>query len=193
MKNAIDLKEEFESLIKNGNGNLAYDEWFKRIAELLMKNFIIETTNKKYKILEVEFYYYSNEHEDESTYGFMKNGIHKNKRIQEFKRKQCSPLTWFIHYSGIDLVIGTDSNPGGILIRTIRDKASEENIYTGPYISMLELINQGTKSDTGNFLLKLTPDPNLNNVNITVKSQKRKGIGKNAGKFGKENYNFYVE
>jgi hypothetical protein len=100
-------------------------------------------------------------------------------------------LTWFIHYSGIDLVIGSDSNPGGILIRKIKDITSEEKIFTGPYVSMLELINQATEIDEGNFKLKLIP--NTNNDNISLKYKKRHGIGKNAGKYADENYNFYIE
>jgi hypothetical protein len=191
MKEPIDLNEQLKSLIINGKGNNEYIVWFKTIAELLMKNFNIETSNKRYKILEIEFYYYSRDHEDESTYGFMKYGKHKNERIQEFKKKQCNPLTWFIHYSGIDLVIGSDSNPGGILIRKIKDITSEEKIFTGPYVSMLELINQATEIDEGNFKLKLIP--NTNNDNISLKYKKRHGIGKNAGKYADENYNFYIE
>ncbi|MEP6467071.1 MAG: hypothetical protein ABJB05_12250 [Parafilimonas sp.] len=124
-----------------------YEEWFSQIAELLFTQYQIKTAANEYQLTEIEFYYYSKEHNDETTYGFIKEGIKYSDRILRHKKAQQNQLTWFFHYSGIDIVFGNIGNPGGILIRAIRNIETGENI-TGPLVVSLELLNQQTNVES---------------------------------------------
>lgn len=112
------------------------DELFQEIAKELMYNHIIQKGKYQYEIVEIEFYYYSQEHQDVITYP----------RKMEAGR-------WFFHPSGVDLtfaskgdirlkddklIIGNDACFGGILIRGIQCKSNGEYIF-GPLKCVDEL------------------------------------------------------
>lgn len=109
--------------IDTGNVN----ETFQEIAETLMWNYIIKKGNKRYAIVEIEFYLYTRNHKDFITYP-----------------RDLKAGRWFFHPSGVDItfeskditiesndsgneVVILKENPlfGGILIR---------GIYKLPYI-----------------------------------------------------------
>ena len=88
---------------------------FQTIAEELMCNYVIQKGKQQYKIVEIEFYFYSRDHQDVITYP----------RYIEAGR-------WFFHPSGVDLTfksngieyqkdgkykISDNAYFGGILIR----------------------------------------------------------------------------
>ena len=110
---------------------------FASIAEILMGKYVIEKGGKRYAIVEIEFYVYSNGHKDYITYP-----------------RDCKAGRWYFHQSGVDLTFesgdisitkdknGNDavvllSNPhfGGILIRglcNLNPTNNEEPYILGP-------------------------------------------------------------
>jgi hypothetical protein len=172
-----------------------YEEWFKEIASTLMSNYIIIAGKRKFFILETEFYYYDElHHPDKSTYGYYNKNSKIKERIKEFKRAQTHTLTWFFHYSGIDIVIGKGINPGGILIRQIQEikdnKLSE--VYGGPLVVMLELMRQRVNINNGTFHLKLEESHEVKSLfpKPKIEGYIREGIGNNASEYQNELYNF---
>ena len=166
-----------------------HSEWFQTIAKVLLCNYHIETTIEKYRITEIEFYYYSDTHKDETTYGYIKEGFKYKDRISRHKNAQRKQLSWFFHYSGIDIVFGNENNLGGILIRAIQNVNNLETL-AGPLVVLIELLNQSADVE-GNkpLLLRLIriKDPYAYNL----QSKKRVGLG--IGKFKDELYNYSAD
>lgn len=116
-------------------------EVFRKIAENLMCNHVIRKGDKRYAIVEIEFYLYSDKHRDYITYP---------RNVEEG--------TWFFHQSGVDLAFKSEDieiNPkysghtivgqtttlkkkpifGGILIRGIYEITEDEaDTKKGRYI-----------------------------------------------------------
>jgi hypothetical protein len=182
--------EELNKLfLQNPKDETLFRDWFFKIASQLLNNYIIRTNDKKYSINEIEFYYYDKvHHPDKSTYGFINENTKYDKRIIELKKRQRIPLTWFFHYSGVDLVFGNEINAGGILIRSIQNISSSE-IFKGPLIVHLELMNQNVQSSTGVFQLILEKNKSI--YSYKIQSKKRFGLGESSGKFKNKEYNFY--
>lgn len=146
-----------------------------------------------YRIKEIEFYYHDELHIDKTVYGLMPEGIENNGlRIHRHKIKQSETFTWFIHYSGIDIVFGKENTPGGILIRAIEritgDKALEP--IKGPLVVMLELLNQSINIfDSKGFELLLVPANEA--VPGVIITKNRVGLTENKG--SEKAYNFSVK
>lgn len=175
-----------EELVQ-GNRDKGYHLWFKSIAEVLMGNYVIIAGQNTYRITECEFYYYCEGHPDETTYGYAKNfNTMPAGRIKRHKAAQRKTLTWFFHYSGIDIVIGNDKEPGGILIREIVNTSTGEKM-TGPLVVLLELLNQGV-SVYGGMPHSLELVYVDNSLPKDVKTKTRKGI--TSGNFEDKEYNF---
>ena len=164
-----------------------YSEWFYRIADLLMRNYLIATRHNKYRITEIEFYYYNPQHKDETTYGFIREAAKYSARILRHKKAQHKPLTWFFHYSGLDLVIGKEGEPGGVLIRGIQNINDGQERFVGPLVVLLELLNQETKAD-GSKPTELSLLPCDTIKDFSLKAGKRIGLAK--GEFSQHNYNY---
>lgn len=79
---------------------------FREIAETLMGNYIIKKGEKRYAIIEIEFYLYTPQHQDFITYP----------RKMEAGR-------WFFHQSGVDLTFKTEGEPKS---GTVKDKNGNE-------------------------------------------------------------------
>ena len=114
-----------------------------------------------------------------------------NFRLHRHKQKQCETFTWFIHYSGIDIVFGKENTPGGILIRAIErinvDKAPEP--IKGPLVVMLELLNQSINVfDSKGFELLLVPA----NEAIPGVIQLKKRVGLTETEDVERHYNFFI-
>lgn len=134
-----------------------YPAWFQNIAMLLFNNYAIKTDSNTYRITEIEFYYHDEHHRDLTTYGYIDKTKNYLDRIRRHKGAQYKTLTWFFHYSGIDLVIGNENAPGGVLIRAIENNVTSEKV-TGPLVVLLELLNQQMSVDgTKRLLLELIP------------------------------------
>ncbi|MBA3649399.1 MAG: hypothetical protein H0W62_12750 [Chitinophagales bacterium] len=129
------------------------------IAEELIYRYHISTPEAIYRIREIEFYYNSHDYQDPTVYGIIQ-AKHKNGLgIHRHKKRQSSQFTWFIHYSGIDIVFGEGETPAGILIRAVerigKNSFADEYI-DGPLVVLLELMNQSTSVfDSAPFQLRL--------------------------------------
>lgn len=140
--------------------NLLRQEWlldgsniekkFQDLASILLHNVVILKGNKKYKLTDIEFYFYCSTHQDIITYP-------RNSKAGE----------WFFHSSGVDLsfesnvpmrekastgklvpCLTSDSAFGGILIRGIKhigcfsDHQEEKYKLNGPMKVCEELFDK---------------------------------------------------
>jgi len=155
------------------------EDGFKNIARKLFNEFVIQTHNSKYRIIEIEFYWNSTSHVDKSTY----------------ERKYVDPKTgeWFFHYSGVDIALRNEKGYGGILLRSVLDLNGEDekkSIYKGPMICAMRLFS-GTNAFDDLIRTKI--------VQHVFKSEdifqsERIGLGNNAKENGadKHNYRFFI-
>ena len=85
---------------------------FKLLAEKLLNEYEIVKGQEVYDFLEIEFYYYSNNHKDETPYA-----------------RKTPAGTWFFHEYGFDITFESDEyHYGGILVRSIYN---QHNIING--------------------------------------------------------------
>ncbi len=154
------------------------EEEFRRIAEKLFYEFAIQTKESKFRILELEFYWKSPSHNDESTY----------------MRKYTNPSNgeWFFHYSGVDIALRNDSinGFGGILIRRIQDLKTKQ-IFNGPQVCAMKLFS-GINAFSKDFTTRII-DYKFNDGNI--EKTERIGLGKNpkTNNFNKYHYRFIIK
>ena len=85
---------------------------FREIAETLMTNYIIKKGEKRYAIIEIEFYLYTPQHKDFITYP-----------------RNLEAGRWFFHESGVDLTFKTDEKPSVLKIKDKNKKDIEKLIY----------------------------------------------------------------
>lgn len=132
--------------MKKLNELINFDENFNKfdkIADFLMNNCILNIAENRYKIMEIEFYYYDKMHKDTNT--------HKAEA-----QKQSN--TWYLHqfkesdsfksgnYKGIDITFGNKESYGGILIRGIKNIKTGD-IIAGPSKCVDEIMNKLEISD----------------------------------------------
>lgn len=89
---------------------------FDEIANKLFNNYVIQVNNSIYRLIDIEFYYYSEiSHKD----------IYAHKHYLQQNNGH-----WYFHSSGVDITFGDGINYGGILIRAIAkisEKGKKEN------------------------------------------------------------------
>lgn len=149
---------------------------FKKMAEILFNEFVVETHDAKYRLSEIEFYWNSEQHKDKCTY----------------ERKHVNPNNgeWFFHYSGVDIALKNDlGGYGGILIRGIYD-ITNGNVYNGPLVCCMKLFS-GTNAFTDTIKTKIVKH---DFTQAEVREGIRIGLGDNAVKGGtdKLNYRFFI-
>lgn len=134
------------------------EEW----AERILRNKLV--MGKEYDIVEVEFYYFSQEHPDIFT--------HKHPL-------QCSFGQWYFHraghkwesgykggsYKGLDITIGNENVYGGILIRSIR----AETLIEGPSKVVDEILSQ-TQCQSIHELVEKMGTTSIDNPILTLKN-----------------------
>lgn len=154
------------------------EEEFKEIAQELFNNYAIQNHDSTFRIIEIEFYWNSLSHKDESTY----------------LRKYVDPKQgeWFFHYSGVDIALKNELNGGygGILIRGIYD-IKEHRLYKGPMVSAMKLF-----SCTNAFSESIKTRIIKHEFRSTkVLNDIRIGLGNNAKQSGtaKLNYRYYID
>ena len=120
---------------------------FKEIAEELFSNYYIEKNGIKYYFMELEFYYYSDNHKDFITYP-----------------RYAEAGDWFFHASGVDICFDSnleyDENDkiisdlskahfGGILIRSLKKVDTNDNskYLTGPHKCCYDLFDRFSAID----------------------------------------------
>nr|WP_320038417.1 hypothetical protein [uncultured Bacteroides sp.] len=134
MNSVEELKEML--IIKNDED---VEAKFKQIAEALFQNYHIEKETEIYDFLEIEFYYFNEQHPDIITYPRTIDGG-----------------KWFLHASGIDIsfqskvetdekgkIDYTNSFFGGILIRSLSKRTANDSsrVIGGPRRCLYELFN----------------------------------------------------
>jgi hypothetical protein len=153
------------------------EDEFQIIANELMNNYAISNHESIYRLTELEFYWFSPNHPDKSTY----------------QRKYVDPKNgeWFFHYSGVDIALRNEDigGFGGILIRGIYS-LKEEKYYNGPLVCAMKLFS-GTSAFTESIKTKIIKYK-FNHAEL--QKSKRVGLGKNAKQSGtdKLNYRFFI-
>lgn len=151
---------------------------FENIAQILFDNYAIQTHNALYRLTEIEFYWNSPNHIDNSTY----------------KRKHVDPKTgdWFFHYSGVDIALKNEKTGGygGILIRSIYD-INKKTPIKGPMVCAMKLFSE-TNAFTQSIQTQIIPYA-FDKSNIIKRP--RIGLGQNAKEndADKLNYAFLIE
>jgi len=150
---------------------------FEMIANKLFNDFAIQNHESTFRLSEIEFYWTSPNHKDDSTY----------------QRKYVNPNNgdWFFHYSGVDIALRNDEIEGfgGILIRGIYC-IEEDKAYKRPMICAMKLFS-GTNAFSKSIKTMIVEHKfNKKEINIT----QRIGLGKNAVESGtdKLNYRFTI-
>jgi len=150
---------------------------FKSIADKLLNDFAIQNHESIYRLIDIEFYWTSPKHKDDSTY----------------ERKHVEPKNgdWFFHYSGVDIALKNENigGFGGILIRGIYS-LRENRIYKGPMVCAMKLFS-GTNAFSDSIKTKIVE---YNFEKGQVKNSPRVGLGRNAVDSGtdKLNYRFTI-
>lgn len=119
----MDKYEDLKNYLQNEKIDSAS---FNEIADFLLNKYVIRVGDKKYRLLEIEFYLYSSSHPDLITY----------------PRVDKEGGNWFFHQSGVDICFQSSCVPaskdnkycldkannfGGILIRSIIELDKDMN------------------------------------------------------------------
>lgn len=151
---------------------------FAEIAQKLFDKYAIQTHNAIYRMTEIEFYWNSATHIDNSTY----------------QRKHVNPKSgdWFFHYSGVDIALKNEETGGygGILIRSIYD-IKQEKLIKGPMVCAMKLFSENNA---------FTPSIKTHIIRHSFEKSSierggRVGLGQNAKENGadKLNYAFLID
>jgi hypothetical protein len=133
---------------------------FDIIAKELFNNYEIKKGKQRYRFLEIEFYYYSEQHKDSPIY-----------------ERTCE-RGWFFHQSGVDISFYSDEKEyGGILIRSI-ENLDTKKITTGPLrvaYKLFDFIKFGNngKADVSSIPILV---PAKEKFNVHLRKEKRFNI-----------------
>mgnify|MGYP006345622161 CR=1 FL=1 len=103
------------------NIKIEYQDVFSEYANKLMNEYCLKVDDKKYNLIEIEFYFYDKENHPDPY-------IYCNE-----KQKECGEF--YFHGSGMDITFGNGKCYGGILIRSIMN---EEGQYINGSLKLLE-------------------------------------------------------
>ena len=93
------------------NIKIEYQDVFSKYANKLMNEYCLKVDDKKYNLIEIEFYFYDKENHPDPY-------IYCNE-----KQKECGEF--YFHGSGMDITFGNEICYGGILIRSIMNQKGE--------------------------------------------------------------------
>jgi hypothetical protein len=129
---------------------------FYECAEKFLNNSILQVKNKRYRICEIEMYYYNDKHPDAYTHCDELQLEYNKFYPHRFKNKTYKAGT----YKCMDIVYGDKNTKTffGILIRSIKDidadKDCEQIFFTGPCISVNEILKQYNMTEFSDFMKK---------------------------------------
>lgn len=152
---------------------------FKNIADILINQYAIQTHDSVFRMIDLEFYWDSQTHEDKSTY----------------PRNHVNPKAgdWFFHYSGVDIALKNENGHGGILIRGIYDtnEKAEKRIYKGPMVCAMRLFS-GTSAFEDSLKTRIVT--HKFDEKKELRYGPRKNLGQNAITSGTDqlNYRFFI-
>ena len=171
---------------------------FEDIAEQILNYYILDINENKYRITNIEFYYYNkNIHQDINSHSL---------KYQRAKERQLLSAKWYLHkisinenfnYKGIDYTFGDGENYGGILIKEVMALNKDRTIFTqSKFIDeLISILAPNTKEE---FLKMIEQDNKINfkyKENIPkykILNWTRKGLTK-KDKFSNMGYAFKVE
>ena len=133
------------------NIKIEYQDVFSKYANKLMNEYCLKVDDKKYNLIEIEFYFYDKENHPDPY-------IYCNE-----KQKECGEF--YFHGSGMDITFGNRICYGGILIRSIMNQKGE--YINGSLILLEELF--GDKIDKSKIEL-------IEKEDIEKKENKKKDI-----------------
>jgi hypothetical protein len=108
--------------IESGNPKLV-SQFFNKIADYILLHSLLQINENQYKIVEMEFYFFGENHKDGYTHDHDLDGG-----------------MWRAHNSGIDITLaGESSEYGGILLRSIKN-ISDNTYINGPRKVLFEII-----------------------------------------------------
>ena len=153
---------------------------FFRIANEILNKHTFHVKSKKYKISNIEFYFYNNtNHKDENSHAL------KYKRAKE---RQLLNAQWYLHkisinpkykHKGLDFTFGNGKSFGGILIKEIINIESNIKLSQSKIIDeLIEVLKPSSKEEflkmierDEQILLKSTKDRSQN-----IEASPRKGL-----------------
>jgi len=145
---------------------------FQTIADILLRKCYIIKGNRKFRMIEIEFYFYNTHHKDNITY----------KRTESAGR-------WFVHH-GVDITLNSNEKDGfygGILIRSIVDVENGDATF-GPEKCLWELFDEeALEPNTLYPFIELNEDGNIKGNIKTTQRYKVNGNYKDAL------YRYYVD
>lgn len=149
------------------------EQEFETIAQILFDNYAIKTHDTFYRLAELEFYWNSSDHVDDSTY----------------KRNHVDPKSgdWFFHFSGVDIALRNEQTGGygGILIRSIYDVNSNK-LVKGPLVCVMKLFSENCAFEQP-IVTQIVP---YKFSKSTIIKSTRVGLGKNAKNNGADKFNY---
>ena len=176
------LNKLFEEAKKEGG----VEAGFKRLAEYLMNECVLEVNSEKYQLAEIEFYYYDKENHPDVF-------VHCDE-------EQLNSNTFYVHNkggirAGIDITFGNKNYYGGILIRSLKNINNDEEPIKGSK-NCRELMEKKLRINSLKDLKKLLTGKNIDeyiknktsiNKNFLLKSCR---VGLN---FSNQCHNFDLE
>lgn len=167
---------------------------FEKIAENMLNNFIIEISNIRYRILNIEFYYYNfekhpdcNVHQSERQLKSHQWYLHKNSINPNYHRK------------GIDYTFGHNNNYGGILIKSAIELNTNKKPLSQSFFvnDLVEKLNCKHPLDKDKFkkIIEQNNDLKLIQINqkkYTVKTKERINLARPSYRDNKYQYAFYI-
>ena len=110
------------------------DSWFTRIADRLLNGSRLVAGQQAYRLVEIEFYYWSNAHQDPFTH---RDPIQFHIGLWYFHRSRGSYRGG--SFKGLDLTFGDPTSSGGILIRGLEAPGGE--LIDGPSLCVDHLLD----------------------------------------------------
>ncbi len=171
---------------------------FENIAEQILNYYVLDINEKKYRITNIEFYYYNeNIHPDINSH---------SSKYKRAKERQCLNAKWYLHkvsinkksnYKGIDYTFGDGKNYGGILIKEAVSLNKDKTIFPqSKFIDeLIDILNPKTKEE---FLKMIEQDNKIkfeykeNIPKYNILNWTRKGLTK-KDEFSNMGYAFKVE
>jgi hypothetical protein len=153
--------KELEPVLKIDNSNIeSIEKSFSDIAEQLLNEYILEVDEKRFRIKNIEFYYYNEDiHKDTNSHCC---------RYKRAKQRQILCNEWYLHkisinrknyFKGIDYTFGDGHNYGGILIKEVESLADGKVYYQSTFIDyVIKLLDPKTEFE---FLKMVEDDKRL--------------------------------
>lgn len=158
---------------------------FDQIAQSLFNDYRLKVNDAYYRLLDIEFYYYSEEHHKD---------VYTHKHEQQLKSGK-----WYFHGSGLDLTIGGNGHHGGILIRAIAklsDNAKAEDYFIekqihGPLNVKTEIcanLHGAFEEEANIFRLESVAGKEIASFVMPDRFHKTRRIGLNSAKDGGDDF-----